>query len=141
MYTYITRDKSYGAPLSALEVTVSNHEAEVTVEMPFNEGYADSGWSQYELKGNQPIASDYASPIATELTSGRVFRAVYTAGAQVYFSANGGSGAPERLVVDVYTNTGDAEKGGNKMATGDIYANRNTTDFDMVPAKEEYAVN
>ena len=34
---------------------------------------------------------------------------------------------------EYYYFIGDADNGGNKMATGDIYANRNTTDFDMVP--------
>ena len=34
---------------------------------------------------------------------------------------------------DYYYFIGDVDNGGNKMATGDIYANRNTTDFDMVP--------
>ena len=33
---------------------------------------------------------------------------------------------------DYYYFIGDVDNGGNKMATGDIYASRNTTDFDMV---------
>ena len=34
---------------------------------------------------------------------------------------------------DYYYFIGDVDNGGNKMATSDTYANRNTTDFDMVP--------
>ena len=33
---------------------------------------------------------------------------------------------------DYYYFTGDSEQGGNKLATGDVYVSRNTTDFDMV---------
>ena len=33
---------------------------------------------------------------------------------------------------DYYYFIGDSENGGNKMATGDVYVSRNTTDFDMV---------
>ena len=34
---------------------------------------------------------------------------------------------------DYYYFIGDVDNGGNKMATGDVYVSRNTTDFDMVP--------
>ena len=80
---------------------------------------AEEGWFYFDEDGN--FMSDYTG---IDEDSGMYFE-------------NGFAIWHPGFVVDEEDNyyyfTGDTENGGNKMATGDVYVSRNTTDFDMVP--------